>query len=354
MYNNYLSMLMAPILVFGLTCATVGVSLEPLVGDLTRLGGYAENDYGWNGVEQVYNPPLAQPGSLTESAEIVVVGDSFSSHTSPDRQTPVGGYWVDHLAAQTGLSLQVFNMDKVPLQQYLQSRAYREHPPRFLVYESVERELRGRLAEQPCDAGSIPAEPSPARPAPAWQQINRQPERIDRQSPTYHNSGFFGRAIDYLRKNIGKQMLKSDGGVVRQFELLRDDLFSSVRSADLLTFAGDSHTQDWSEHDWDTMRCTLRRLQHEVEANGRTELLIVIAPDKSSAYGHLLRQPLRGQQPLAHLGQAGLHLVPVETALKAAIDAGTDDVYLPDDTHWGSTGSLIAAKTVADYMRRHP
>jgi hypothetical protein len=40
-----------------------------------------------------------------------------------------------------------------------------------------------------------------------------------------------------------------------------------------------------------------------------------------------------------------------DIALRAAIAAGTRDVYLPNDSHWSTTGSRLVAQTVIDYLR---
>jgi hypothetical protein len=37
-------------------------------------------------------------------------------------------------------------------------------------------------------------------------------------------------------------------------------------------------------------------------------------------------------------------------ALRSAIAAGTRDVYLPDDSHWSTTGSRIVAQAVLRYL----
>lgn len=50
------------LLVVGLTLALVAAAwalgwwLQPVYGDLTRLGGYAERDYGWNEPVSEFEP----------------------------------------------------------------------------------------------------------------------------------------------------------------------------------------------------------------------------------------------------------------------------------------------------------
>ena len=75
-----------------------GLYLQPLDGDLTRIGAHAEREYGWNSPQTVFQQPLYTIGAYTEPHDMVVVGDSFAT-AMPAHQ------WQNHLVATTGLSL---------------------------------------------------------------------------------------------------------------------------------------------------------------------------------------------------------------------------------------------------------
>src|SRR3546814_4037679 len=94
--------------------------------------------------------------------------------------------------------------------------------------------------------------------------------------------------------------------------------------------------------------------QNRVQANGRTRMLTMLVPDKSSAYARYLDAPFfRRIGKLAPLlDGAGLNVVDVVPALKRAIDAGVDDVYMPNDTHWSSIGHDIAVREIVRRMNR--
>src|SRR5580692_12126498 len=118
MYRRYLTLL------FGLCGVAAGCALllaarqEKLTGDLTRLGGYGEREFGWTGIEEQFNPPLAQPGRLDAGYDIVVIGDSFSLRTTPDRQTRTGSFWTDFLANESGLSVGVFDVADTSVKKF--------------------------------------------------------------------------------------------------------------------------------------------------------------------------------------------------------------------------------------------
>lgn len=41
----------------------------------------------------------------------------------------------------------------------------------------------------------------------------------------------------------------------------------------------------------------------------------------------------------------------IDVALKKGLEKGVVDVYLPNDTHWGSWGHKTAAQTVVEYLK---
>ena len=48
-----------------------------------------------------------------------------------------------------------------------------------------------------------------------------------------------------------------------------------------------------------------------------------------------------------------LHVPRLDVALRNEIIRGTRDVYLPNDTHWGSSGHKIVAETLHQYLLEH-
>ena len=348
MYRRYLCFLFGLLGIAAAFGFDTVVSLEPLVGALTRVGGYSENEFGWNGVEEKFTRPLAEAGKLDRDYGVVVIGDSFSRPTTPDRQTGEGSFWTDFLANDTGLRVGVFDVAVTPVEQFLSSPSYRSHPPRLVILELVERTLRNRLA-------------GPANCADPGMSVAA---RIDRMPDPFLPGGFrrllarrsiegaASQAADYLRKNIFREFFRIDTTMALRLPLSRSDLFSSRRPQDLLVFTDDLGKAAWSDDDWRAMRCRLAAYQREVAANGTTAFVFVLVPDKSTAYARFLPPApwlIDAAERLADL--PGLNMPRLDLALRSAIAGGTRDVYLPDDSHWSTTGSRIAAETVLQYLR---
>ncbi len=349
MYRQYLCVLFGlcgTAAIFGLLTA---VWLEPLSGDLVRVGGYGEREFGWNGVEQQFIPPLAELGKPDGEYDIVVIGDSFSWRSTLDRQTRYGAFWTDFLANDTGLRLGVFDVALKPVEKYLAGPEFRAHPPRLVILEISERTLRSRLA----GPTSCPAV-GPAVDA-----------RIERAAVPLLPGGYrravtprsvetaVGEMADYVKKNVLRRVFHLDRTAALLLPLSRSDLFSSRRPGALLVFTDDLHKVDWSDDDWSTMRCRLQRYQSEVTANGVTAFLFVLVPDKSTAYAAYLPAAAWQIDAAERLAEpAGLNMPRLDVVLRAAIAAGTRDVYLPDDSHWGTAGSRIVAETVLRYLRQ--
>jgi hypothetical protein len=328
-----------------LLCAAT-LYYEPVVGDLTRLGGYAENDFGWEGTQKVFKPALAKAASLAEHYDIVVVGDSFSSRTTKDRQTPDGGFWTDFLAEKTGLSVGVFDVGKTSLEQVLGGHGYMSSPPKLLVYQNVERALDIRFAEK-----STHCNPTPA----SYKRLLTRPlglaaDSVARDTARTLNEARFNQTMDHLKKSLRRSLLHDDGSPVLRTPLSRADMFSNTKSSELLLLAEDLRKKQWSSQQVDAMRCAVLRDKETVEANGSTRFVALIAPDKSTVYADYLPTGFARAHLCAALsGDGATHVLCVDDLLRAAVEAGIKDVYLPNDTHWASAGAELVARAVSEY-----
>ncbi len=337
LYNKVLAGLLLALLAGGLIATAL---LDPLDGDLTRLGGYSENRFGWTLPQARFAPPLATPGGR----DIVVIGDSFSSATSPDRAHRAGMFWTDHLAARTGLAVGVFAIATTPLGRLLDTLA--TAPPRLVVLEVVERGL-GRLPMLP--GICVPA---PSRLADLPRAAATAAREFARPRAAWPDPARLGEALGQLGTSLERLPGGRDINKVRQRPLSRVDLFSSADPATLLFYNEDLDRRAWTEADWATIACRIRAIQAAVRARLGAAFLVLVAPDKSSAYAPYLPAADRPIDAIARLAALpDLPLVRADLALRRLIDAGTRDVYLPNDTHWGSAGAAAAAEAVLAHGR---
>ena len=313
-------------------------------GDLTRLGWYSNPRYAPTLPQTAFEPPLITVGGYDRYYDVVVLGDSFSTS---DRFS-----WANLLAAQ-GWSVLVHPPASTPNRELevdalIASAAYRAAPPRLLIYESVERELpkRFRTLAPQCDA---PVPPLPDAALPATRAITPRtvPVVPDLRAPFDAAQIGFGR--DFLLANLGRPFAKNT--VVYRTDLAVPR-FSSSRPATLLYYSEERVTPLIRPAEIERVRCGLLAIQRSIEAPGRTRFVAMIAPDKLSSYARDIARDSPSQGSIVpQLVDPRLRLVRLDLALRSAIESGTLDVYLPNDTHWGAAGHRIVADTTIAFLR---
>lgn len=343
--RRYVAVLLCAIVAFALLMAGTAIYLQPAIGDLTRIGARSERSFGPAG----YGPvPVARPALVslppdtvpTAGGGIVIFGDSFSI-VKPDRMS-----WIDQVQQATALPVTVARGDFRLVRAYLASEAFRADPPRAIIVETVERYLveRAVAARDPgalCPDGVAPVRQL-ARPLGTPDMALRDPEPVTRFDSL---DALFLRAVPALRR-----LFVGAGTEVVEVGLSRDDLFSS-RSADRLLIYG----EDVSRHVAGffgrpvgaDMACGLRQV---ADLAGAVPLIVVVAPDKRTVYDAWITDDLpRKAVPGIDLAAEALgdRLVDLRPDLIGAVMAGTRDVYLPNDTHWGEAGHRIAGAAVA-------
>jgi hypothetical protein len=327
-----------------LSLFALGVHLQPLYGDLTRLGGYAERDFGPNKPQQEFATLLYSNGPYAGYKDVVVLGDSFS-HGWPKHQ------WQNYLAAKTGWAIHTLDVNVVSVRKIIDSAAYRAAPPKLFIYQSVERNLPKRINDgQVCGPATFPERYWRFGPVPVAAHV----------MPLLHNRKQDWRDVNlsfsakYLTSTLRRKFMGSRQGGVEQVALTRPGLFSSKNSDTLLVYTDDiTSAAEWKEANLSDMACQVERMRRLIEANGRTRFVMMVAPNKLSAYANFLVN-----SEMASLSRLNVFMeknvgvmVRVDSALAAAIRTGEQDVYLPDDTHWSARGNEIAADAVLDLLR---
>ncbi|MFM8333414.1 MAG: alginate O-acetyltransferase AlgX-related protein [Candidatus Methylumidiphilus sp.] len=344
-------------LLFAEMLVLVGTSyyLEPLVGDMTRLGSYAENDFGWNDPQQVFvheASPLLD--SYEQYADILVVGDSFSF---AGLFGMLNFPWQTFLAAETGLTIATIShythtvpprYDATLIPKIVSSDAFQKQPPRILIMEIVERQL-SILPDVGGECAGIvqSAKAHDLRFSPTAQPT-REAQRKKERPPLAEQTAY---AQKYL---LGLLRRDSDETpIVSQLALTSSKLFSSKRSGVLLVYEGDIKKKNWGKSELTEIRCKLVKLQNLVQKNGKTFFVAMLVPDKLTAYsGYLQDRSDANSSVIGSLAlDQSLHIPRIDKAIQAEIDAGAIDVYLPNDTHWAYRGHQTAASALNQYLQ---
>jgi SGNH hydrolase-like domain, acetyltransferase AlgX len=266
-----------------------------------------------------------------------VLGDSFSHFVSPR----LFG-WQSLFAAGTGWKSVTYHINKVWLDDLLASEVFKTHPPQLVVLEFVERNIKpfvekGRLAE--CGA-EIHSEAVPAELA----------SNVVEMAPLYRDAGLatMEEALSFLRQNLKKK------NQVNRYQLSTDRLFSNRDADRILVLKDDQFKYALPEADLSRLGCYLRDMQQRVEANGKTRFVVMVAPDKTSAYCPYLAKSEHAQCAgvIDRLAVPGLHLLRLDRDIAAALERGDVDVYLPNDTHWGYIGAQLAAGAVKNWLQK--
>ena len=144
-YGSVLLIVMAPAVLLMNVYAWSG--LQPFATDLTRVGGFPEEDFGWSGTEYKFAEPLAEThgagGVYEQYTDMVVFGDSFSLKEDSS--------WVSHFVNATGLSAQIMHYDQGGIERLVETDLYQTRPPRVVVFEVLERMLLKTFSGAPVD-----------------------------------------------------------------------------------------------------------------------------------------------------------------------------------------------------------
>jgi len=333
-YNLIMAAMLLPIVLSLLITSTM---IEPLNGNMTRIGGYLESDYGWNGKQIAFDKPLFQKrhGNYDRYSDVVVLGDSFSKNTQWG--------WPNYFVDRTGLSLQFFHFDQGGYERIINSDTFASAPPRLVIIESVENQLKHRFGGK---TSSCP-EPSitPPPPIPAAAPLNAVTSSVSR--PTETRLLNLDLAADFLGKALPR-LLGIETTDTLRVKLQRGDLFSNQKSDYLIAYNHSLKIRHWNDSIIDSIRCNLLLIQRQTMANDITHFLFMPVPAKLYAYSSYIDDKrFRSLSIIDALAEpAGVNVLRLDRYIPDQIQKGSVDFYLPNDTHWSSHGY----RQVADYL----
>ena len=324
----------------------LAVYLRPLDGDLTRVGGYAENDFHWTMPQTTFEKNHFHISENLDDYnryyDVVVLGDSFSC----DQEDRRFG-WQNFFLKRTGLSMIVFDVRKFWPAQLVESEGFRQHPPRFFIMESVERYLYDRVSYF-VDVPVPKAEPDKGNPALTLPKTGGEavPAEIWKSTSCLDSDYVLGylNAVMQRHFRLNNQVL--------EIPLKTGGLFSSQTDRRMLVYFDEVRKKSLTDQNLDRQRSGMFRLQSLVESNGFTRFIYLIAPDKSSIYAPYLADAGDSTNNLIEdaAKDRRLHSVRTDRILSREIASGTPDVYLPNDSHWGSVGHRLVADGLIDFL----
>jgi hypothetical protein len=357
-HRNYVLWLLALPLVLVAALFALGIHLQPLYGDLTRVGFFAEKDFGWNKPQLEFQHPLSSMGQYDRYHDVVVLGDSFSTGR-PEL------HWQNYLGLATGWSVVTLDVNKITLDQVLANPVFRKTPPKLFILELVERDLPLVLKNQyqTCDATKVSEFP-PSRAGAihnlASTTMSARLEEITRFAKhTNRENAWRDINVGYVRGYVWNSLLRRLFGETHTpalvVDLSRPAPFSSPNKQALLLYRNDIRKAKWwRDMPMSEIDCRIEALHGKVEANRYTQFAFMVAPDKLTAYADYVRN--KNYQNISGLAELLNHhpsIMPrLDLALISAIHKEEQDIYLPDDTHWGSSGNQIVAMTLLNFLQQ--
>jgi len=325
--QNYLKVFFSVAIILLLPVYIMGLFLQPLSGDLTRIGGFAENDFGWNDRQ----PKIVIRDNNTLSPDIIVIGDSFSKRN----------IWQSIVMERTGLSiLSLRAPHPMKIGQFL--IACKKHYPtvRYIILECVERGFISRFAREESPAiRKISLTPV------IVQESTTLSQRNITQTFQMPDALYSAKSIINRYRKFGTKTC-SNGAVV--VPLNTSELFSSKRSNSLLYYAEDDFKANWSKVSMHAAVSKIKALNEMLEDEGITLIMMVI-PDKSTAYQAFLENPQFSSlipDIWAELNMENIQQVDMKDMVTHAVSK-YKDFYFPNDTHFGVHGYVLTGNCVA-------
>ena len=316
--------------------------IQPLEGELTRLGSYAERDFGWNAPQKKIRGDANIVKAYDGKSEVLIIGDSFSTN----------GVWQPFFREKTGLSYETLNIRKMSITDFLESKQFRKYPPRVIILQCVERELVYFFRDMDiiCDkkiSGEvrIPIQKYSTDPYSEYYEETRK---------TFHLRNFnLKYAASVVIHSLIRSITGTDTRNAKRFVLTNNSLFSNRKSNEILVYEGDMNKLSWSKADIEKAACVIRCLQDKVQSAGKTLFIFMLAPDKSTAYADYISTPeFRNRENIwKYLTYYGINVPRIDILLKTAIDRGEKDIYSPSGTHWSARGYELATEGISEFIK---
>ncbi|UQN13625.1 alginate O-acetyltransferase AlgX-related protein [Methylococcus capsulatus] len=333
---------------FGATAAGLlvifgaGFYAEPLSGDLTRVGGWTEREFGWT--EPLPEMPIDGNFPDMKAAGILVLGDSFS----------LANIWQTMVGRERGLNVASHNYEQfVCIEQWLEMlESNGVLAGRTVIVESLERFFPSRFGNIGTCRKSKSRDKSVVKPFEAFTHGEIPTSR--------RTGGEIPTDVVYLLKVLKNAVLEallgSDAtihGVAVNAPLTSRDLFSNRRSDRILYYYEDDAEGSWSDEQIGKAVYSISAIQRRIEAaEGR--FIFVLVPNKSSVYARFIvgrPDADRYTTVIRRLGDAGVATVDMLAPFRGHAEKEVD-FYLPDDTHVSTKGYRVLGEVISGEMKK--
>jgi len=319
------------------------IFVQPLSGDLTRIGLLPERAFGWNTAQLTVAGRAATVEKLAD-AEILIVGDSFS----------MSGVWQRYVfsSERKYITLRLGRICQ-DFPEFI-ATAFGK-PPKILIVEVVERIARDVLTVD-CPKTWFVTLDGKQEIRTDWQRLmpggvfanklgGDAELRSDRQRSIF--GGVFG--YKYVLGSAwyyffpGDQHRPGSNGGVWVQDVAGGCAFFSNRECELGLFLGDDFTRlPLSSNDLHSTTLTVVKSVFE-------KVLVVVVPNKSSVYLESREQARHKDENLRLFGQKlGVDVLPLNVAFYDA-KARIMDLYDPDNTHLSPAGYRELAMHIATH-----
>ena len=338
----------------GVLLGVTARGLGPPVGDLTRIGGLSERQFGWTRTAQGFardyfqRPSLETLLSAGGHGGIVVFGDSFTDAENGNIS------WLNTLYAKTGADIdyvQYVTLEDV--QAYLGAPGFDAAPPDAIIIQMGERTVFRRARPLFDDAGCVPPRPPDAL-AYGTGDVERMSWRQRTSFADFDELMSWG-ALAMRRRVLG-------AGRTVMVELTDSALFTSARSDTLLIYDSEITRHlpqaiaplDRAAAETG-IRCALRHVINT--AGDRTEVYVLVAPDKRTVYAPWLANELPEKAVDVHTllpGALSGRYISLLDLMRSQVRAGVRDVYFPNDTHWNDASAELVGIVVSETILGNP
>lgn len=334
--RNYLLIFGATVsLVLGLT-ACLGLifePFEPLVGDLTRVGGYAEKDFGWTAPQPVID--IVGNSKSMLDPEILVLGDSFSR----------SNLWQSVVTGKSNKKIQSFEFAQVGCIRNWLAYALNHPSAKTIIIETVERSVLANFSDLPSCRSATPA---PFESGPWTTSANRST-----WPPEWHIYRTLQVSLNTLAMQMHGDSAIRDDTVVNAPIDRRCAKFSNRRPDRMLYFSQDEEKFEWKHDDLASAIANILPIQKAVLEQGKQFVLIVV-PDKLTTYQECLSNPGNlnagnRRDITASLIAAGVRTPDLLSIFREHVNK-TVDLYLPNDTHLGVAGYVLMGEKLSHFL----